>query len=219
MGLKCRGKFAIITQITICAVGNILDCCVLRGGVVLKKNLWMLALFLVAGLLLVLLLSQPDVQVVEESGVQMDSTITITEVCAKNETVIADNDGKYRDYIELYNSGEPVSLDGFTFYNGKVKSEPIADITLKTGEYRVFFISRSISGFALGASGGETIQLLDAAGNVMAQTNIALLNTDEVMLYDGGSFRNSYDASPGFSNDTHGRKLFLEGTQEGDEDE
>ena len=118
----------------------------------MKKNLWMLALFLVAGLLLVLLLSQPDVQVVEESGVQMDSTITITEVCAKNETVIADNDGKYRDYIELYNSGEPVSLDGFAFYNGKVKSEPIADITLKTGEYRVFFISRSISGFAFYSS-------------------------------------------------------------------
>ena len=179
----------------------------------MKKNLWLLALVLMAGLLLVLLIIKPETQGIQQLRFQNDSTIAITEVCAKNESVIADNDGKYRDYIELYNSGAPISLKGFTFYNGKVKSAPLDDIVLETGEYRVFFISRSNSGFALSASGGETVQLLNAAGNIVAQTNIALLNTDEVMLYVNGSFRNSYDASPGFSNDATGRTLFLEGEQ------
>ena len=179
----------------------------------MKKNLWPLALVLLAGLLVTVLLSvSPADSAKPDDSALKDSTIQITEICAKNESIIPDNDGKYRDYVELYNSGAPVSLKGYTFYDGKIKSAPIGDIVLETGEYRVFFISRGQTGFALGASGGDTIQLLNQAGKPVAQTNTAALNTDEVMLYVNGTYKNSYEASPGFANDSAGRNLFLKGT-------
>ena len=46
--------------------------------------------------------------------------VLINEICAKNETVIADNDGKYRDYIELYNPGPETNLSGYRLTDGSV---------------------------------------------------------------------------------------------------
>ena len=155
------------------------------GGIALKNRLWILTFVLLVALVLIVQASSGAPVKEQENAAIEASTLLITEVCAKNESIIADNDGKYRDYIEVYNSGAPVSLQGFVFYDGKVKSEPIGNITLETGEYRVFFISRNYTGFALGASGGDTIQLLNTAGNMVAQTNTASLDVDEVMLYAG----------------------------------
>lgn len=180
----------------------------------MKKNLWMLALLLLAGLavtFVIAIAAEPVQPQSEEPALSLDTNIVISEICSKNESVIADNEGKYRDYIELYNGGDALSLAGFTWYDGKVKSEPLGDIILEAGEYRIFFFGRSQTGFALSASGGETIQLLDAAGKIVVQTNTAALNTDEAMLYSDGGYKNSFEVSPGFSNDAEGRKAFLEG--------
>lgn len=46
------------------------------------------------------------------------SQILITEVCSRNNSVIADEDNDYKDWIELYNnSPQPISLEGFTLSN------------------------------------------------------------------------------------------------------
>ncbi len=40
--------------------------------------------------------------------------IAINEFLADNETVVADQDGEYDDWIELYNNGtDPVSMNGY----------------------------------------------------------------------------------------------------------
>ena len=180
----------------------------------MKKNLLPLVLLLITALLaaLIISISADSTDPLDAlQGIQQNSSVFITEICAKNDTIIPDNDGKYRDYVELYNSGEPVDLTGYTFYDGKVKSPPLEGVVLETGEYRVFFISRVQSGFALGASGGDTLQLLNKEGRIVAQTNTAPLDTDEVMLYQDGTYKESFEASPGFANDAEGRRAFLEG--------
>ena len=181
----------------------------------MKKKLLPMALLLTAMLLVVLYISIStdlaafDAEKTDNSAID---SIVITEICSKNETILADNDGKHRDYVELFNAGAPVDLSGFVLYDGKVKSPQLDGVILETGEYRVFFISRSSTGFALSASGGDTIQLLDTAGKIVAQTNTAALEDDEVMLLRDGIYINSFEASPGFSNDDNGRSSFLKGT-------
>lgn len=138
-------------------------------------------------------------------------SILISEICAKNENIIADNDGNTPDYIELYNSGSTISLAGFRFTDGKVQSEPFGDIILYAGEYRVFYLSDELTGFGIGAAGGDTIQLLDANSNIMAQATTAAMEADQVMLLQGGMYQLSFEASPGFSNDEAGVGAFREG--------
>ena len=84
--------------------------------------------------------------------------IRITEICAKNERIIADNDGLYRDYIELYNAGPDVSLAGFTLTDGQAECAPFGNAVLHTGEYRLVFLDTELTGFGLSASGGDCIQ-------------------------------------------------------------
>ena len=142
---------------------------------------------------------------------KQDYRIIISEICTKNETVIADNTGKYRDYIELYNPGQAVSLEGFTLTNGKATSAPL-HIQLEAGEYRVVFLSSETTGFTLGASGNDCIQLLDPSGSVVAQANTVGLTEDQVMVYRNGKYEVSAEATPGFSNDSAGLSAFREGT-------
>ncbi len=139
--------------------------------------------------------------------------ILISEICTKNETVIPDNSGSYPDYIELYNPGEAVSLKGFTLTDGKAHSAPLGDIRLEQGEYRVIFLGDRNAGFGLGASGGDCIQLLDAAGSIVVQANTTALREDQVMLYENGSYEVSDQPSPGFSNDASGIHAFRVGRE------
>ena len=180
----------------------------------MKRNLWLLALILVVCLIGVvgqMLFDETSKPLDTVTGLKVDTAIRFTEICAKNQTILADNDGKHRDYIELHNSGSAVSLKGYTLYDGKNKSAPFDDIVLEENEYRVFFVSRSETGFAIGASGGDTIQLLDPAGRIVAQVSTTMMQEDEVMLWKNGAYKNSFEASPGFSNDSNGVKAFREG--------
>lgn len=138
-------------------------------------------------------------------------SILISEISAKNDSIISDNDGNTPDYIELYNSGSTVSLSGFRLTDGKVQSQPFGDIILSAGEYRVFYLSDALTGFGIGASGGDTIQLLDPDGNIMAQVTTAAMEPDQVMLLQKGVYELSYEASPGFSNDAAGLAAFRDG--------
>lgn len=133
--------------------------------------------------------------------------LRITEVCAKNDSIIADTAGRTPDYIELYNPGEAVDVSGYVFTNGSARSEALQGV-IPAGAYRVFFLREEDTGFSLSASGGEQISLLDAQGNLIARVQTLALTADEVMLADGESFRVSQDASPGFANDEAGLNTF-----------
>ncbi len=140
--------------------------------------------------------------------------LRITEICTKNETVIADNSGSFPDYIELFNGGEAVDLTGFTLTDGRKTSPPLDGISLASQEYRVIFLSDALTGFALGASGGDCIQLLDPGGRIVAQVTATAMAADEVMLWQDGRYAVSHQATPGFSNDAQGLLAFTQGIPE-----
>lgn len=172
-----------------------------------KLVLMMLLAFLVAAIL-GLFLDQRNVPVASVGNYK----IRITEICAKNERIIADNDGLYRDYIELYNAGPDVSLAGFTLTDGQAESAPFGNAVLHTGEYRLVFLGTEVTGFGLSASGGDCIQLKDPAGGIVVQTNVSAMTEDQVMILRGGIYQTSYDATPGFSNDKEGLTAFRQGS-------
>ncbi len=136
--------------------------------------------------------------------------IIITEICAKNETIIPDSSGKFRDYIEIYNQGETVSLKGVYLTDGKTDGPAFGDVLFPSGSYRLIFLGDEITGFGISAA-GESLQLIAPTGKIIAQTNTAVLGADQVMLYEKNGYRLSYEASPGFSNDEQGIKAFREG--------
>lgn len=175
-----------------------------------KKNGALAVLLLVCLILAaaVLLLSGNQTIIPEVQDVQ----IVISEICAKNDTILADNDGKYRDYVELYNAGEDTNLSGFYLTDGKGSSKPFGDIPLAAGAYRVVFLGDDVTGFALSASGGDCIQLKNPGGDIVFQSNTASMNADEVMVYQDGSYSVSAAATPGFSNDAQGLAAFREGS-------
>ena len=143
-----------------------------------------------------------------------DYQLLLTELCTKNETVLCDNRGKYPDYLELHNLGEDVNLAGCTLTDGNVTSQPLGNFYIPAGGYRVIFLADELTGFGLSASGGDCIQLLDPAGNIIFQTNTTNLNADQVMVYDAGRYTVSDLPSPGFANDDAGRQAFRTGSRQ-----
>lgn len=182
----------------------------------MKGKQTVLALTLVACLVGFALwgLSREQVQPPKEQEGQSQTLVAelvFSELCAKNETIIADNSGRHRDYAELYNGGAPISLDGFCLTDGRGKSEPFGDVTLASGEYFLVFLGTDLTDFSLGSSGGDCIQLLDPDGKVVAQTNTIPCGEDEVMVLQGKEYVLTKEASPGFANDEEGVKMFREG--------
>ena len=178
-----------------------------------KKNILLAAVLIVCLILSIFLALVSDYSDgVDGYGQTVEGySLVISEICSKNETIIADNEGKYRDYVELYNPGQPLNLAGFTFTDGKGTSDPLGQIILGAGEHRIFFLSKETTGFSLGSSGGDCVQLLDPWGNIVVQANTSSCTADQVMLYRSGTCTVSSDASPGFPNTAEGLAAFREG--------
>ncbi|MBR3750533.1 MAG: lamin tail domain-containing protein [Clostridia bacterium] len=110
----------------------------------------------------------------EESYSILTSPVYITEVCTKNSLVLADNNGDYYDFIELYNptSGR-VSLKGYYLSDNekKPKKWSLPDTYIEAGEYMVLFASGNDcfdgkywhTSFSV-SSQGETVTLLAPDG-------------------------------------------------------
>lgn len=172
------------------------------------KFIWLLIGVLAIGIVVGLLMD-PSVQTALRAN--EDYKIQITEICAKNETIIADNDGKYRDYIELYNAGADVDLTGCTLTDGTTTSAPFDGVTMAAGEYRVIFLGKETTGFALSSSGRDSIQLLDPKGSIITQAKVQSLVADQVMVLQSGSYQLNSQPSPGFANTEKGIQAFREG--------
>jgi len=139
--------------------------------------------------------------------------LVFSEICTKNEGIIADNDGRYRDYIELYNGGEDINLQGYYITDGGAKSKPFGDMPLPKGTYCLLFLDKELTGFSLKATGGECVSLMDAAGRIVAQATTMPMAADQVMLYTPSDYVVSSTATPGFSNDKTGVQAFEQGTK------
>ena len=145
------------------------------------------------------------------------AALIISEICAKNDTIIEDNTDKHRDYIELYNPGQAINLAGYTLTDGTQHSAPLGDFHIPAGGYRILFLDNDTTGFALSSTGGDCIQLLDPFGRIVVQTSTSAMGADQVMLYHkGGTYLLSSMASPGFPNDAAGVAAFREGSEAAD---
>ncbi len=156
-----------------------------------------------------LLVSTPRTQAVEQVN-----GLVFSEICTKNETIIADNDGRYRDYIELYNGGKDINLKGYCLTDGSAKSEPFGDLPLPKDTYCLLFLDKELTGFSLKASGGECVSLMDKAGRIVTQVTTVTSPEDRVMLYTPDGYVISPKATPGFSNDAAGERAFKEGKED-----
>ncbi len=147
-----------------------------------------------------------------ETGITAKGVV-FSEVCAKNESVIADNDGRYRDYVELYNGGEDTNLKGFCLTDGNTKSQPFGDLPFPAGSYWVVFLDKDLTGFSLKSTGGETVTLVDARGKAITQVSTMPMQADQVMVYGEQEYRISAAATPGFPNDRPGLQAFQKGSE------
>ncbi len=144
-------------------------------------------------------------------GEAEDVDILITEICAKNTSIIEDNNGKYSDYIELYNRGGDCNLRGFTVSDGKTTSEPFGEMPFAAGEYKVIFLGRENTGFSLAAAGGETVYLKNRDGTIAAQVTTVAMEENQVMSWHGAGYELTTRATPGFPNTTEGYTAFTVG--------
>lgn len=117
-----------------------------------------------------------SVEAVKESW---DTEIRINEVMTDNSLFAQGANGKYYDWIELYNSGgNAVDLSGCYLSDNPDKLDKflIEELVMEPGQYVLIYMSR-LSGvdengfihtnFAL-SSLGETIYLSDATGNILS---------------------------------------------------
>ena len=171
---------------------------------------WLLPAILGAGILGVLIWGltggNPDFQTAVKAN-----NLIFSEICTKNETIIADNDGAYRDYVELYNGGGDVDLKGYCLTDGQSRSKPFGELYIPSGSYCLLFLDKDVTGFSLKSSGGECLSLVSPAGRVVAQVNTVAMSNDQVMLYTATDYLVSGDATPGFSNDSAGLQAFRKG--------
>ena len=137
--------------------------------------------------------------------------LIFSEICVKNDSLIAANDGGYHDYVELYNGGKDINLKGWYLTDGGAKSQPFGDFSVPSGSYCLLFLGKEVTGFSLKSSGGETLSLVNEKGKVMAQVNTVATAPNEVMLYAVDRYIVSKDASPGFPNTKEGLAAFRKG--------
>ena len=138
--------------------------------------------------------------------------VVFTEICAKNENILADNDGRYRDYVEIYNGGEDINLQGFYLTDGNNKSQPFGDLPFPKGSYLVVFLDKDLTGFSLKATGGESLVLSTPENKTVTQITTMSMQANQVMVYGEPEYVISAVPTPGFSNDEAGLQAFQTGS-------
>ena len=107
------------------------------------------------------------------------SDLVINEFMADNENTLADQDGEFDDWIELYNKGtQSIDLEGYTLTDdGADLAQYVfpAGTTLEPDSYLVIWADGDLDQDGLHAdfklsSSGETLYLVDNAGNLIDES-------------------------------------------------
>ena len=152
------------------------------------------------------------------SRVAADSALIINEICASNKTIIADEDGEYVDWIELYNSGsEAINLKGYGLSDksGKPMLWTFPDVTIEPGAYLVVYASsKSRTGaqlhtnFSLGSEKSEVL-LTDPKGQILDHVYYDLIPQDSTYGRDEtGNWRVFAQGTPGYANTQQAMAVF-----------
>lgn len=142
-----------------------------------------------------------------------EETVRINEFMALNETTLADEDGAYSDWIELYNAGaDPVDLTGWALSDdgSDIKKWILPGMEIGSGEFILIFASgkdRRTPGAELHANfklsgGGEYLALFNAEGDVLTSFEpfYPAQQTDHSYGFMDGAYISFYQPSPGKKN-------------------
>lgn len=170
-----------------------------RGMEFLRKNN-------VLFILILLLFGIAGIEAYISSGTQQ-SPIRINEVCSNNFSIIADSEGVYFDYIELYNASEQeMSLEGF-FLSDNRKDLQAKDLSGLTIGSKGFLLIAAVgenedngidrAGFCL-SSEGEVLYLSNEDGKIVDIVRVPGLRYDQVYARteDGGKQWKIMSATP-----------------------
>jgi hypothetical protein len=141
-------------------------------------------------------------------------SVRINEFMALNQSVLADEDGDYSDWIEIYNPTTfNIDLSGWTLTDNKsqIRKWIFPSTTLKKGSYLIVFASgknRRIDGeelhtnFSLSGS-GEYLALINSSGNRVTEFNpyYPAQRADISYGFWNGGLRSFTVPTPGTGND------------------
>ena len=167
--------------------------------------------------------SETESGLVEGSGSEVlgaYSGLLISEVMSSNNTAVTDENGKYADWIEIWNSTDrPIDLEGlglsdkgdrirFLFPN--VSLEPdgrvvvFCDNTNQSSPNRAFHAKFKLS------SVGETVYLYDPNAYLIDSSKYPIMASDESWALSNGAFKTVTWYSPGFENTEEGNRKYRE---------
>ncbi|MCF7805192.1 MAG: lamin tail domain-containing protein [Candidatus Marinimicrobia bacterium] len=146
------------------------------------------------------------------SEITGQQSIRINEFVASNSATLADADGDYSDWLEIYNpTSEPVDLSGWSLTDDEADSTlwTFPPAQLSAGEYMVVYASgknfRDLvfplhTNFKIDAD-GEYLALYDADGTVVTSfTTFPKLPPDVAYCYNDGNYALSTTPTPGAKN-------------------
>lgn len=149
-----------------------------------------------------------------------EEDVYINEILALNETILADEDGDYSDWIELYNSGTgAVDLSGWFLSDDSSDTGKwsFPDVEITPGEFLVIFASgkdRSLAGGELHSSfklsgAGEYLGLFNPVGEVVSafDPSYPVQQTDISYGFLNGTYVSFGQPSPGAENIQEGALL------------
>ena len=165
------------------------------------EKLSILLLFIV---LVVLMILVPNMNTDINTG-----KLIINEVMLVNNNTIKDKDGKYNDYIELYNGNDyDVNLYGYYLTDSmkETRKWQFPDITIKANDYMVIFASGKDlkedelhTNFKLDSK-GETIALSNSSAKVISKVYVKETYKDTAYGYNGKEYVYYYVGTPGKEN-------------------
>ncbi len=145
-------------------------------------------------------------------GLAENGGVTISEVMIKNRAAIADDHGRYSDYIELHNaSSRAVSLKGFMLSDDDAAPDKFVfpDVSIPADGYLLVFASGAEqregqlhAGFSL--SKGEGVYLSDAGSRMLSSTTPATDGADQAWSLTKNGWTALYPPTPGCPNDESG---------------
>ena len=135
--------------------------------------------------------------------------LIINEVMLVNNNTIQDKDGKYNDYIELYNGNDyDVNLYGYFLTDSmkETRKWTFPDVTIKSHDYLVIFASGKNylegelhTNFKLDSK-GETIALSNSSAKVISKVYVKETLKDTSYGYNGKEYVYYYNGTPGKEN-------------------
>ena len=135
--------------------------------------------------------------------------LIINEIMLVNNNTIVDKDGKYNDYIELYNGNDyDVNLLGYYLTDNmkETRKWTFPDVTIKAHDYLVIFASsKNITEGELHTnfkldSKGETVALSNASAKVISKVYVKETLKDTSYGYNGEKYVYYYNGTPGKEN-------------------